>query len=470
METKFAIDQKDGDYSDEKYFRRLIRSIEVSQKYFLFFVACNQIPRQNELIADIKAELPTKNIEVINFKEPITDLLFELETISGDKSPDAIFVQGLGSSISSDGTGDANNLIYALNISRDSFNDAFQCPIYLWLPEYAVIKITRHAPDFFSVRSGVFYFSSTAKQVISDIFQSTSSEWLETSSLPVAEKQKRIVMLESLLAEYQGLQEVKRDRKVEIRLKKQLGTLFYSTSNYRKAIEYFEKALKIAQEIGDRQSEENNLGNLGSAYRNLGEYQKVFSFYEQALIISKEIGDRQNEARHTKNLGNAYNGLGDYYKAIEYCDQSLIISKETEHRQGECSNLGSLGAAYSGLGDYHKAIEYYEQALIISKEIGYRQGEGNQLGNLGNAYRNLGEYRKAIEYFEQSLIIFREIGDKLGEGIYLGNLGVTYGNLGDLNTAKTYYSQAIPLLDSIESPHAETFRQNLVELETHFSH
>jgi tetratricopeptide (TPR) repeat protein len=461
VETKFAIDQKDEDYSSEKYFRRLIRSIKVSQKYFLFFVACNQIPRQNELIKQIKAKLPEKNIEVIDFNEPITDLLFELEAILADKKPDAIFIKGLGNSISSEGSGKENAVIHSLNLSRDSFIDALPCPMYLWLPEYAIVKITRHAPDFFSVRSSVFYFSSTAEQVISEIFQNTSAEWLETSSLSLTEKQKRIAMLESLLAEYQGLQTEKRDKSAERRLKRQLADIYYSISKYKKSIEYTEQALVISREIENRKGESADLSSLGSAYQSLGDNKKALKYYEQALAISREIGNLEGESADLGNIGSIYRSLGNHQEAIKFHEQALAISRYTNNRQTEEVSLVNLGNTYLKIGDDELAIECYKKALIISNEIGYRSGMESALGNLGSAYSKLGEHKKAIRYHEQALKISQEIGFKKGEGIHLGNLGNTYLSLDNKKKAKDYLTKSVKILREIDSPNAKIFIKNL---------
>ena len=63
----------------------------------------------------------------------------------------------------------------------------------------------------------------------------------------------------------------------------------------RRAIEYYEQALVISREIGDRRGEGNDLGNLGMAYADLGEVRRAIEYYEQALVISREIGDRRGE-------------------------------------------------------------------------------------------------------------------------------------------------------------------------------
>ena len=64
-----------------------------------------------------------------------------------------------------------------------------------------------------------------------------------------------------------------------------------------KAIQYHEKHLKIAKEIGDRAGEGRAYGNLGLAYQSLGDYQKAIEYHEKRLKIAKESGDRAGEGR-----------------------------------------------------------------------------------------------------------------------------------------------------------------------------
>ena len=97
----------------------------------------------------------------------------------------------------------------------------------------------------------------------------------------------------------------------------------------------------------------------------LSEPRKAIEYYEQALDIAREIGDRRGEGADLGNLGNAYSDLGEARKAIEYYEQALAIAREIGDRRGEGDDLGNLGSAYADLGEARKAIEYYEQALAI---------------------------------------------------------------------------------------------------------
>ena len=56
-----------------------------------------------------------------------------------------------------------------------------------------------------------------------------------------------------------------------------------------KAIGYYEQALAIAREIGDRRGEGAGLGNLGLAYKNLGQVEKACVLWREALKIYEEI-------------------------------------------------------------------------------------------------------------------------------------------------------------------------------------
>ncbi|NIN29083.1 MAG: tetratricopeptide repeat protein, partial [Hydrogenophaga sp.] len=44
----------------------------------------------------------------------------------------------------------------------------------------------------------------------------------------------------------------------------------------------------------------------GNAYSDLGEVGRAIEYYEQALAIAREIGDRRGEAFHCWNLGLLY--------------------------------------------------------------------------------------------------------------------------------------------------------------------
>ena len=210
-------------------------------------------------------------------------------------------------------------------------------------------------------------------------------------------------------------------------------------------MEYYERHLKIAKQVGDRAGEGIANGNIGNTYRSLGNFTKAVDCHESCLKIAKEVGDRATEGRAYGNLGSDFHGLGDFKKAIGYNESCLEVSKELGDRYGEGTTYCNLGNAYRCLGKYTKAIDYHERALNVAREIGNKNLEGRAYGNLGKAYFNLGDFIKSINYQERCLEIARDVEDRSGEGSAYGNLGSTYKDLGDFQKAIVYQERCLKI-------------------------
>jgi tetratricopeptide (TPR) repeat protein len=231
-----------------------------------------------------------------------------------------------------------------------------------------------------------------------------------------------------------------------------LGLAYAALARVEDAIAYYEKALVIAREIGRRDSEATALGNLGQVYADLGDVRQAIRFYKRELAILDGIGDQRLKGDALGLLGEAYAVLGDRKTAISYFKQRVEIARHIGDRRGEAAGLGNLGAAYANQGEAGKALSHYEKALVIDREIGDLRGEAKDLGNLGRAYTTLGEYEKATECYEKALLISRKIGDKRTEGRTLSSLGFAHADAGRTSKAITLLEQALEIGIAIQDP------------------
>ncbi len=218
------------------------------------------------------------------------------------------------------------------------------------------------------------------------------------------------------------------------------------------AVQYWQQALKIYQEIGDRQGEGECLSLLGFAYNAVGQNEKAVEFLQQSLVISREISNRRMEVNSLNLLGDAYYNLKQYQQALESHQQLLSIARETSDRSQEANSLNRLGVAYKNLKEYEKAVEFYQQSIVIAAEIGDGKGLAGSLGNLGNAYEFLGEYEKAIKAHQQSIAVFRKIGDPQGTAQSLNHLGDAYMSLGESEKAIAAIEQSVAVFRKIGDP------------------
>ena len=445
-------DFESNKFDDEQELRRLIRSIKLAERYYLFFASCNQIPRQNKLIKRVKKELHGYKIQVIKFDKPIENLLDELRKKLKNKKPDAVFVQGLRYSIPSSKKAKQTAFIANLNVSRDSFPKFLSCPLILWLPEYAIGKIINGAPDFFSVRSGVFFFETDAEMMSQQISQAISTSYQEHDALLLEERQQRIENLKELLAEYQSLLENKRDLQTEYQLKDKLANIYYKTANFSEAERLIKELLKDARQKNDGETAKQ-LNQLALVYRSQGKYDEATELYKEALLIDeKTIGkEHPDYATNLNNLANVYHSQGKYDEAIELYKEALLIDEKTigKEHPGHATRLNNLANVYHSQGKYDEAIELFQKALlIIEKTVGKKQPNyASGLNNLALAYKSQGRYDEAIELYKEALLIDEKtIGKEHPDyAIDLNNLANVYYSQGKYENALSMYEEALKI-------------------------
>ena len=221
--------------------------------------------------------------------------------------------------------------------------------------------------------------------------------------------------------------------------------------DFQQAIQYHQKRLQIAKDLGDRAGEGRAYGNLGNAYQPLGDFQKAIQYHQKCLQIAKDLGDRGGQGNAYGNLGNAYQSLGDFQKAIQYHQKHLQIAKDLGDRGGKGRAYGNLGNAYRSVGDFQQAIQYHQKHLQIVKDMGDRAAEGRAYGCLGNTYDNLGDFQQAIQYHLKQVQISKDLGDRAGEGLGCGNLGNAYQSLGGFQQAIECYQKALQISKDVGS-------------------
>lgn len=402
---------------DKVELRALKQALQLSGGFRLIFARCNVLPYRQRLIARLQSELPALNIQLIHFDRPIKHLLDEMRPHLADPLPDAVFVTGLESSIAESSVEDRSRFIANLNAARNSFSRVIPRPLVLWVTEKTLAAIFTGAPDFFSIRAGVYFFVAapeSADEIASSLTDETAQQ---IDSLMRAEKQDRIAAIRSLLADYESQPAGKRDLESEMHLNLQLGLLFDARGAADEARISYERSLAIARQLGDKHNEGVILGNLGNAYAALGEVRRAIEQYEQALEIAREIGDRRGEGNRLTNLGDAYQKLGDAKQAIDYYEQVLTIDREIEDKSGEAIDLGSIGDVYLDSGDAKRAIEYYDLALNASRRASDQELEAEQLERLSRACNELGDRDRAIANAESALEICERIDPEQAKAV-----------------------------------------------------
>jgi len=226
-----------------------------------------------------------------------------------------------------------------------------------------------------------------------------------------------------------------------------LGTISREKEDYAKAIEYYEKAIRLEQTPKVKYAAFNG---IGTAYFYKQDFDKAIEFYKKALEL--KIGD--GDANIYFNIGIAYIRKQDYDKSMEYLKK--VVDLDSKHVKA----IRTMGSIYSINHNYTKAIEFYETAIKLDPKI-------DAYISIGSAYYKKQDYNKALEYYEKAIkhqpenkaeiydlisgIYFhRKDYDKaieyLNKAISLNsdkNLPYAYNNIGEVYFFKQEYDKTI---------------------------
>lgn len=218
------------------------------------------------------------------------------------------------------------------------------------------------------------------------------------------------------------------------------------------AIAYFERSLRLYQQIGDRRGEGQTLNQLGNILLLQGDYRGGKQYYEQFLGISREIGDRWGEGQVVRNIADIFLSTYDFRSAGKYFEEALQITREIGNRTIESSALVGMGNIYLEQAEYTKAKNLFEQSLNIAREIGNKPWEAKTLSQIGRYFHLQGDYVRAQSYYEQSLEIYRLLGNRLSQGRVLADLSLLHHHLGDDGTARETSESALSIAQELNHP------------------
>lgn len=428
----------------------LKNTLKLAQGFKLLFVQCNNPSYRRQLMSELRQEVSHLNIQEILFTKPVTQLLDELRLLISEPPPDAIFVSGLEYSLPVAAEAHQTPFIANLNSSRNSFGNALSCPLILWAPEYVLTAIIQGAPDFFSVRSGVYFFTSSPDEIATHESSLMSVSWNTEIDMTLSEKQERIKAIESLLADLKDLPEEKRDDSMELRLRERLGGLLNGLSYFNAAQKQFEKILVMAQKLKDSAWEKYALRSIANSQTEQGFLEEAERNYHKALEIPEQMN--WEDANIQSGLGDLYLIRKRYSEAEQAFQQSLNIARDIADRAAEARILSNLGKVYLEQGRLSEAEEILSQVLVILREKGGRADEATILLNLGKVYSQQGRIEEAKNSLEQALQIFDAVGSASNKGVSLFFLAEHYYSQQDLDEALKYAQQAVEVFEKTQDP------------------
>jgi tetratricopeptide (TPR) repeat protein len=177
--------------------------------------------------------------------------------------------------------------------------------------------------------------------------------------------------------------------------------MYHYQGNYDAARDYFEQALLVARNVGDREAEAQALSGLGMVRCYLGDYDTARSYLAHSLEICEEIGDLGGRADSFSKLAVIYHFLGNPETSQRYCELALNILQTVEYKAIESYSLTNMGHAQFEQGHLEKAVTSYQKALGLRQAMKQKAAAVDIVAGLARVALAQEDLQTSLRYIDE---------------------------------------------------------------------
>jgi predicted ATPase len=212
-----------------------------------------------------------------------------------------------------------------------------------------------------------------------------------------------------------------------------------------------EKALSLADELGDRRAKAKAQWNLLLLHRFFtGDMEAARQNGEASLEIARDLKWEEQLAYTLNDLSFVYLGLRDLNRCLICLDEAQDLWRKLGNLPMLTDNLNVSALMHYLSGEYDKAIETGNEGLQLADSIGSRWNKPPLYQNLSRVYRERGELGLAFQYVHDAEKLLETQTDPAGRLFLITILLTVYGDLGLVDPSMELYSQSLDLVDDID--------------------
>lgn len=421
-------DQLEGG-DEQSELEALVRALKFARGFKLLMVICD--PSRMKAQQERAQAAWGQRAEVVELDGPVTDLLDALLRHLGERAAAALFVSGLERSVTEVfAEGRSVPLISAMNARRDSFAKILHCPLVLWVPRYVYAAIAQGAPDFISIRSGLFVLAAPSAQAL-NLKEPPPYDQPWTADLPRQEKYALLTQIQTLLAEQEALSADRRNNEAIGNLLFRQAQLQASLTQWREALQTLQRLAMPQLNLAKMQSVMKLMARIFSEISNVdGEIRMV----EGWLSIARVQGKTPDQIEALVTLGDLAAKRNEIQKRDAYYKEALALGRAAGQTLPGSTQL-DLATVIAVMGDVQQALQICVKVRQQAQQSADRRLEGSAQARIGFLFLALSQIKEAIGAYEEALGIFEQLGDRFNVCQVQLALGQAYFSVGAFEPA-----------------------------------
>jgi len=271
-----------------------------------------------------------------------------------------------------------------------------------------------------------------------------------------------------------------------------IGIVYMNAGSFDSSYSYLLSAYGQFDTVQDKLGQGKSLVALGNINNFTGNQRRALESYQKALLIYEELSDVYNQVRINNNIGALFNTSGDYLKAIEVLERAAELGQSLELSSLNGDNYNNRSLAYQSIDSFNLAASYARRAADVYHKVKDAHYEVIALSNLSgyllekeerdyieskkaldrcrllldsiifpagelNYYKHLAYYSFYVEKYEEaivavdsSLLYIQIFEDQLSRAQVNQLLYNIYKSKSDYKKSLEYYEKYSAINDSLE--------------------
>ena len=270
--------------------------------------------------------------------------------------------------------------------------------------------------------------------------------------LRLAERQDRLGKSQESLATLEVLRKLPAPERDDPRIDFAEAQADFSISDWQRAQNAAERAIKKGNESGARLVVANAIGDEGFGYAAQGKMDQGMTAFEHAADIYASVGDLDSRATALGNIATIMLEGGDIAGAEKIYRESRDIHAKMGNLMPLQNDLGNLADVNLLQGNFKDAMESSQQALAIARKLEDTFGEVRSLQGIGDTLVRQGDPRGGRQFYEKSLQVCRgsKHSQTLLDQVCLGSVAGLLADQGDLPRAESLLQEYVELSGNSE--------------------
>jgi len=184
----------------------------------------------------------------------------------------------------------------------------------------------------------------------------------------------------------------------------------FLAAEQRRAIEFGENGLRLADESGDRRAKGELLFRVAQCYHVLGNNRKALALMDESLAITTEERKRERfDLTVISSVGNRtwlvtiLAECGDFAAGLAHAERALEIARQADHPLSEVLATLAKGHLLRRKGELEAAMRALELGMALSARYSLPMWRLRLESSLGIAYAHSGRADEGVELAKQSL-------------------------------------------------------------------